>query len=71
MNVIFEPQTSHPIHTNPNARLTDVSRARLECGHIQEGEPQADLTAQAGISLKTAYKWLALYHFGGVAALLD
>lgn len=59
------------MHTHPNARLTAVSRARLVRRHIQDAEPLAELAAQAGISLRTAYKWLARYRSGGVAALVD
>jgi len=59
------------MHTHPNARLTAVSRERLVRRHIQEAEPLADLAAQAGISLRTAYKWLARYRSGGCAALVD
>ena len=44
------------MHTQPNARLTAVSRARLVRRHIQDAEPLADLAAQAGISLRTANK---------------
>jgi len=59
------------MHTHPNARLTAVSRARLVRRHIQDAQPLADLAAQAGISLRTAYKWLARCRSGGVAALVD
>jgi len=59
------------MHTRPNARLTAVSRERLLHRHIQDAEPLADLAAQAGISLRTAYKWLPRYRSGGRAALVD
>jgi len=59
------------MHTHPNARMTAVSRERLVRRHIQDAEPLADLAAQAGISLRTAYKWLARYRSGGLAALVD
>jgi hypothetical protein len=39
--------------------------------HIQDAEPLADLAAQAGISLRTAYKWLARYRSRGRAALVN
>lgn len=55
----------------PKARLTGVSRAQLVRRHIQDAEPLADLAAQAGISLRTAYKWLARYRSGGRYALVD
>ncbi len=31
----------------------------------------SELAGQAGISLRTAYKWLTLYRAGGVTALVD
>ncbi len=39
--------------------------------HIDHGESLAFLTAQVGISVRTAYKWLARYRSGGAAALVD
>ena len=59
------------MHTHPNARLTPVSRERLVRRHIQDAEPLAHLAAQAGVSLRTAYKWLSRYRCGGAAALVD
>jgi transposase-like protein len=59
------------MHTQPNARLTAVSRERLVRRRIQDAEPLAELAAQAGISLRTAYEWLAHYRSGGRAALVD
>jgi transposase InsO family protein len=59
------------MHTHPNARLTPHSRERLLRRHIDHGAPLADLPAQAGISLRTAYKWLARYRSGGATALAD
>jgi transposase len=59
------------MHTHPNARLTPVSQVRLVCRHIQDAEPLAHLAAQAGISLRTAYKWLSRYRSGSAAALVD
>ena len=59
------------MNTHPNARLTPVSRERLVRLHIQDAEPLAHLAAQAGISLRTAYKWLSRYRSAGAAALVD
>jgi len=59
------------MHILPNALLADVNRERLVRRHIQDAEPVADLAAQAGISLSTAYKWLARYRSGDRAALVD
>ncbi len=59
------------MHTHPNARLTALGRERLVRRHIDEHVPLAELTCHAGISLRTAYKWLARFRSGGVAALVD
>ena len=57
------------MHTHPNARLTPLSRERLLRRHIDGGEPLKALATQAGISLRTAYKWLARYRSGGHTGL--
>ena len=59
------------MHTHPNARLTPLGRERLLRQHIDNGEPLKALAAQAGISLRTAYKWLARYRCGGLTSLAD
>ena len=59
------------MHTHPNARLTALGRERLVRRHIDEGIPLHELASQAGISLRSAYKWLARYRAGGTAALVD
>ena len=59
------------MHTHPNARLTALGRERLVRRHIDDGVALAALAAQAGISLRTAYKWLARYREGGPTALVD
>ena len=59
------------MHTHPNARLTPLGRERLLRRHIECGEPLKDLAAQAGISLRTAYKWLARFRSGGAVSLAD
>ncbi len=41
------------------SRLTVVSRERLIRRHLDEQIPLRTLAAHAGISLRTAYKWLA------------
>jgi hypothetical protein len=53
------------MHSHPNARLTPISRERLIGRHLNEGEPLNALAAQAGISLRSAYKWLAAHHHRG------
>jgi transposase-like protein len=59
------------MHTHPNARLTPLGRERLLRRHIDHGESLASLAAQAGISVRTAYKWLERYRSGGATALVD
>ena len=39
--------------------------------HIDHGESLAFLATQVGISVRSAYKWLARYRSGGAAALVD
>ena len=60
---IHRPHT--PCIPTPNARLTPLSRERLLRRHIDRGEPLKELAVHAGISLRTAYKWLARYRSGG------
>jgi len=59
------------MHIHPNARLTSVRQELLVRRQIQDAEPLADLAAQAWLSLRTAYNWLARYRSGGRAALVD
>ena len=59
------------MHSHPLARMTPISRERLIRRHLDEGMPLKALAAEAGISLRSAYKWLARYRTGGVAALAD
>ncbi|MFM8524837.1 MAG: leucine zipper domain-containing protein, partial [Cyanobacteriota bacterium] len=59
------------MHSHPNARLTLISRERLIRRHLDEHQPLKALAAEAGISLRTAYKWLARFRSGGPACLAD
>ena len=59
------------MHTHPNARLTPLGRERLLRRHIHDRCTLSVLAAEAGISLRTAYTWLARYRSGGAAALVD
>jgi transposase len=59
------------MHSHPLARLTPISRERLIHRHLDEGIPLKALAREAGISLRSAYKWLARFRDGGVAALAD
>jgi len=69
--VTAQPGTSPSMHSHPISRLTVVSRERLIRRHQEERVPLRVLAAHAGISLRTAYKWLARYRAGGTAALAD
>ena len=57
--------------SHPNARLTQKGRLRPINQHLLHHRPLAELAAEAGISLRCAYKWLARYRSGGVAALMN
>ena len=59
------------MHSHPNARLTQKGRLRLINQHLLHRRPLAELAAEAGISLRCAYKWLARYRSGGPASLAD
>jgi hypothetical protein len=59
------------MHTYPNARLTPLSRERLLRRHIDHGGPLTSFADQAGISLRTAYKWIDRYRSGSATALAD
>jgi hypothetical protein len=59
------------MHTHANARLAQRGRLRLVSQHLQDSHPLPELAAEAVISLRCAYKWLARYRSGGAAALVD
>ena len=59
------------MHTHANARLTQRGRLRLVSQHLNGHRPLAELAKESGIGLRFAYKWLARYRSGGVAALAD
>jgi len=59
------------MHSHPNARLTQRGRLRLICQHLDQGRSLPELAADAGISLRCAYKWLARFRAGGPVALAD
>ncbi|MCR4301866.1 MAG: IS481 family transposase [Sulfuricaulis sp.] len=59
------------MNVHKNARMTVRGRALL-AGRIGEhGWPVAQAASAAGVSERTAYKWLARYRAGGEAALHD
>ena len=57
------------MHTHANARLTQKGRLRLIFQHLNDHRSLAELAAEAGISLRFAYKWLARFRSDGSAAL--
>jgi transposase len=59
------------MHSHPNARRTHKSRLRLVNQHLQDHRPLAELAAEAGISFRCTYKWLARHRSGGEASLAD
>ena len=59
------------MNTHKNARMTVHGRALLVKRIEEEGWPVAKAAEAAGVSVRTAYKWLARYRAGGEAALAD
>ena len=59
------------MHSHPLTRLTPISRERLIRQHIEQSILLHDLAVKAGISLRTAYKWLARFRQEGSPALAD
>ncbi len=59
------------MHIHPSARLISLGRERLVRPYIDEQIPLDELVCHAGISLRTAYEWLARLRTGGPAALVD
>jgi transposase InsO family protein len=57
------------MNAHKNARLTFYSRALMIRRIREEGWPAGKAAASAGVSQRTAYKWLARYRDGGAAAL--
>lgn len=61
----------HRLHNQcipPKAQLTPLSLKRLFHQQISNVQPLPTLDAEAGISLRTAYKCLAPYRLGGHAS---
>lgn len=59
------------MNIHENARTTPASRALLIRRVLQQGWTAAEAAAAAGISRRTAYKWLRRYREGGQPALRD
>jgi len=47
------------MQTHANARLTQKGKLRLVSRHLKDHCALAELAAEAGISLRCSYKWLA------------
>jgi transposase len=52
------------MHSHPNARSTQRGHLRLVIQYLEEGRSLSELAAEAGISLRCAYKWLARFRSG-------
>ncbi|MEQ9836365.1 MAG: IS481 family transposase [Roseitalea porphyridii] len=59
------------MNTHKNARMTVHGRALLVKRIFEEGWPVAEAAKAAGVSTRTAYKWLARYRAGGERMLHD
>jgi len=59
------------MYSHPNALLTQKGRLRLVTQHLEHARCLKELAAGNGISLRCAYRWLALYRSGGPASLAD
>lgn len=59
------------MNVHENARMTVRGRVLLLRRIIEDGWRVASAAEAAGISVLTAYKWLARYRVGGEAMLTD
>lgn len=59
------------MYSLPSPRLAPISPEGLIRRHLVDRVPLKTLAAQAGISLRRAYEWLARFRDGGVTALAD
>jgi len=59
------------MNTHKNARMTVHGRALLVKRVVEAGWPVARASEAAGVSTRTAYKWLARYRAGGERMLHD
>ena len=66
-----DPESEPRMNTHKNARMTVHGRALLVKRIEIEGWPVGDAATAAGISVRTAYKWLGRYRAGGERMLAD
>lgn len=59
------------MNVHENARMTVHGRALLVRRVVEDGWTAASAADAAGVSVRTAFKWLARYRAGGAAALAD
>jgi transposase InsO family protein len=59
------------MNIHSSARMSPAGRALLVRRVTEDGWSPADAAGAAGISVRSAYKWLARFREGGVDALLD
>ena len=57
--------------THSQAKLTALSRAEMIHRILQLGQPVAVVAASFGVSVRTAFKWLARCHAEGLKGLND
>lgn len=46
------------MHSHPNVRLMQKGRPRLMTQHLENRRSLAELAAESGINLRSAYRWL-------------
>ena len=59
------------MHSHPNAPLTKRGRLRLLIQYLEGGRSLSEQAGENGISLRSAYRWLARYRAGSVDSLVD
>jgi transposase InsO family protein len=59
------------MNVHKNARLTLIGRVRLVKRVLEHGDTPSAAAAAEGVSVRTAFKWLARYRAEGRAGLLD
>ena len=67
----YSSQPEVPVNIHKNARTTPRGRALMIRRVLDEGEHPRAVAAGFGVSPRTAYKWLARFRAGGLAALDD